>query len=44
MKTRLAMGRGRGKGPRAGAQHGKAWYTGPSPSPQEALEHKTHKT
>lgn len=31
MRTRLAMGRGRVKGPGAGAQHGEAWHTGPSP-------------
>lgn len=34
MRTRQAMGRGRGRGPELGL----------SPTPQEDLEHTTHKT
>lgn len=39
MRTRPAMGER--EGPGAGARHGEAWYTGPSPIhiPQEDLEY-----
>ena len=40
-ENQTGRGEREGKRPGAGAQHGEAWYTGPSPIPipQEDLEH-----